>query len=66
MKESYGISQDERFTPRQLSEVIGCSVQQLSYWRKHKKGPPYIKMEGRYFYPKIALEEYLQRNLHNV
>lgn len=39
---------------------IGGSSMTLSRWRRKKIGPPYIKIEGRYFYPSNLVLEWLR------
>lgn len=66
MDESYGISPDERFTPRELAAILGVNKDRLVVWRKAKKGPPYVRVVGRIFYPKVAFEEWLKQNINLV
>ena len=64
MHESYGISEKERLTPDELADILGITSKCLGDWRRRKVGPPYVRMVGRVFYPKVALEEWLKDHLH--
>ena len=34
-------------TVQQVSELTGISVETLNQWRSQRKGPPYLKVEGK-------------------
>ena len=34
-------------TVHQVSELTGISVETLNQWRSQRKGPPYLKVEGK-------------------
>ena len=34
-------------TVQQVSELTGISVETLNQWRSQRKGPPYLKIEGK-------------------
>jgi excisionase family DNA binding protein len=48
-------------TVDQASELIGISVETLNQWRSRKKGPDYLKIEGRLVrYRREDLIKYLE------
>ncbi len=47
-------------TPEEVSNLIGVPVSTLAQWRSQRRGPPYIKLEGRLVrYRTSDLEAYL-------
>jgi predicted DNA-binding transcriptional regulator AlpA len=66
MQESYGISEGERFSVKELADMLGTDLKCLYRWRREKRGPPYIRLVGRIYYPKGAFEEWLKQQMHNV
>ncbi len=48
-------------TVQQVSEVTGISVETLNQWRSQRKGPPYLKLEGKLVrYRRADLLEYFE------
>jgi len=47
-------------TPAEASRYLRRSVARLNTWRYEKKGPDYLKLEGRVFYRKSQLDEFLK------
>lgn len=41
------------------AEVCGVSRQALQRWRRERRGPPFIRIEGSVRYSRRALEEWL-------
>src|SRR5947209_2099111 len=48
------------FSDVELSENLCLSLATLAKWRSAKKGPSYIKIGRRIFYPKMAVSKWLQ------
>jgi len=47
-------------TVQQVSELTGISVETLNQWRSLRKGPPFLKIEGRLVrYRRADLVKYL-------
>ena len=47
-------------TPRESAELLGVPEGTLAQWRSQRRGPPYIKLEGRLVrYRRSDLEEYI-------
>jgi predicted DNA-binding transcriptional regulator AlpA len=47
-------------SPKQASEFLGVPEGTLAQWRSQRRGPPYIKLEGRLVrYRSSDLEDYL-------
>jgi len=50
-------------TPREAAEFLSLPESTLAQWRSQRRGPPYIKLEGRLVrYRLIDLETYLTRH----
>jgi excisionase family DNA binding protein len=50
-------------TPREAAELLGVPGSTLAHWRSERRGPPYIKLEGRLVrYRTADLEDYLARH----
>lgn len=47
-------------TPGQVAEQLAIHPQTLKAWRRHKKGPPYIRVETDIRYDEEALRQWLQ------
>jgi len=47
-------------TPVEASRYLRRSVSRLNNWRSEKKGPDYLKLEGRVFYRREQLDEFLK------
>jgi excisionase family DNA binding protein len=48
-------------TVQQVSELTGISVETLNQWRSQRKGPPYLKVEGKLVrYRRADLLEYFE------
>jgi excisionase family DNA binding protein len=49
-------------TPAKAAEFLGLPAGTLAQWRSQKRGPPYIKLEGRLVrYRQSDLEKYLSQ-----
>lgn len=49
-------------TPKQAAEYLSMPETTLAQWRSQRKGPPYVKLEGRLVrYRRSELEEWLAR-----
>jgi len=50
--------------PEQAAEYLGVSSETLAQWRSQRRGPEYIKLEGRLVrYRMSALESYLETRI---
>jgi len=50
-------------TSKQTAELLGLPEGTLAQWRSQRRGPPYIKLEGRLVrYRQSDLEDYLARH----
>jgi predicted DNA-binding transcriptional regulator AlpA len=50
-------------TPKETAGFLGIPEGTLAQWRSQRRGPPYIKLEGRLVrYRALALQEYLSRH----
>ena len=55
----------EKLTPKQAAAVLEYSVSSLKRWRKGQKhwkpglGPRFFSINGRIYYPREALEDWL-------
>jgi excisionase family DNA binding protein len=48
-------------TVQQVSELTGISAETLNQWRSQRKGPPYLKLEGKLVrYRRADLLEYFE------
>ena len=51
-------------TPKEASQLLGIPDGTLAQWRSQKRGPQYIKLEGRLVrYRTSDLEAYMSRHL---
>jgi len=51
-------------TPREAAEILGVPEGTLAQWRSQRRGPPYIKLEGRLVrYRTSDLEEWVSRQV---
>jgi excisionase family DNA binding protein len=47
-------------TPKEASEFLGVPESTLAHWRSERRGPVYMKLEGRLIrYRKSDLEKYI-------
>jgi excisionase family DNA binding protein len=47
-------------TPKEASEFLGVPESTLAHWRSERRGPVYVKLEGRLIrYRKNDLEKYI-------
>jgi hypothetical protein len=48
-----------------IESRTGCpgivSEQTLRRWRSHQRGPEYVRLEGRIYYPQRELDRWLQK-----
>jgi excisionase family DNA binding protein len=55
-----GESKSSLLTAKQAAEFLGLPDSTLAQWRSQRRGPPYIKLEGRLVrYRRRDLEEYI-------
>lgn len=51
-------------TPGELAELLGVSEETLAQWRSQRRGPPYVKVEGRLVRYRLPdVEAYLESRL---
>lgn len=48
------------YRQEELARLLGLSVRTLANWRWLRKGPPYVKIEKKIFYPGEALDEWVR------
>lgn len=53
----------DTLTPRQLEEQTGFPVATLAAWRSRGKGPKYVKIMGRIYYPKADVQAWLEEEM---
>ncbi len=53
-------------TPKEVAELLKIHPNTLANWRMKKKGPPAIKIHGRYRYPAAKVQQWLQNNPKNA
>lgn len=53
---------DDLITTGQLAGELQRAPETLIRWRRMRVGPPYIRVQGRIFYSRRLLEEWLQKN----
>jgi excisionase family DNA binding protein len=54
-------------TPDETAEYLGISAETLAQWRSQRRGPAYIKLEGRLVrYRLSALESYLEQRIVSI
>lgn len=47
------------YTAEDISELAKVSLETLTYWRTHGKGPKPIRFGSAYLYPKNAVMEFI-------
>lgn len=52
----------ELISEKTLSKLIEISEHTLRFWRRNKKGPKFIKLEGRVRYHKNDINSWLKRD----
>jgi predicted site-specific integrase-resolvase len=52
-------AEPDRLAAKQIAATIGVSLALLQKWRRAKKGPPYVKLVGRIYYPRGDFEKWL-------
>ncbi len=56
-------SRNSLLSPKQAAEFLGVSLDTLAQWRSQRRGPPYVKLEGRLVrYRAADLESYLAQH----
>jgi len=51
-------------TPQETAQILGVSMGTLAQWRSQRRGPPFVKIEGRLVRYRLAdLEAYLASSL---
>ena len=54
-------------TETETSEILNCSVAALRRWRRERRGPKFLKVEGRLVrYRDSDLEEFADQSTQNV
>jgi len=55
---------DALLTPKQAAEFLGIPEGTLAQWRSQRRGPQYVKLEGRLVrYRRSDLEDYIASRL---
>lgn len=47
-------------TPKEAAAQLAVSLDTLMVWRKEKRGPRYIRIEKRVYYPVEFIQEYIK------
>jgi len=55
---------DGRMTASVAATYIGVSQFTLERWRREGVGPSFVKLEGKYFYRKTDLDEWIEESVH--
>lgn len=42
-------------TPEEVADLLRVPVERLAYWRKQKKGPPFVKVGRAVRYPRAGV-----------
>lgn len=50
-------------TERESSPFLRVTIKTLQAWRQLRKGPRFVKVGRRVFYPRVELEKFLSDNL---
>lgn len=50
----------EKLTTIELAAELKRSTATVERWRRQRQGPPYLRLQGRVLYDRIAVEEWLQ------
>lgn len=53
----------DALTPRQLEEQTGFTLATLATWRSRGRGPKYVKIMGRIYYPKADVQTWLEEEM---
>lgn len=53
----------DALTPRQLEEQTGFTHNTLATWRSRGRGPKYVKIMGRVYYPKADVQAWLEEQM---
>lgn len=51
---------DGRMDRKEAAKYLGLAVKTLAMWSLEKKGPPSLKVGGKHFYFKDALDAFIQ------
>lgn len=54
---------NDALTPRQLEEQTGFTTNTLATWRSRGRGPKYVKIMGRVYYPKSDVQAWLEEQI---
>ena len=58
------MSKENHLTEKELARKWGFAPRTIQKWRWSNSGPSYIKISGRIRYPKEAIEDFENKNLH--
>ena len=53
-------------SPRELADSLGLSIATLADWRSQKRGPTYLAVGRKIWYPKERVDMWLQANLRET
>lgn len=53
----------ENLSTREAAEFLGVAVVTMEVWRSTKKGPPYVRAEGRIIYRLADLRAWMDANV---
>jgi len=52
---------DGRMPPESAAAYVGCTVKTLAQWRWQGVGPPFVKLRGRIYYFRQAIDGWIDR-----
>jgi len=53
----------EFLTTDQTAKLLGVKVDTLAHWRVRRRGPKFLRLEGRVVYPSRELGQYIRARL---
>lgn len=56
------VSSKNLMTTNELASSLNRATETIVRWRREKKGPPYIRMQGRVLYDRVAVEKWLKES----
>jgi hypothetical protein len=57
---STNILDQDLLRAREVARILDVHPDTPGVWRRSEVGPPYVRINGRYYYPKDAFEAWLQ------
>lgn len=54
---------ENTYTPKEVEDATGFTVATLATWRSRGRGPKFIRLMGRIYYPKNDLQDWLNTQI---